>query len=237
MYIIDYSPKKIGVDNNLLSQIEEKVINKQEVTDLEIQYLLTYLTYTSRKRVGKTISDPCLNKCDTVQSMITSYLNRLGVTTHLCTTQNVITNGIVGHSFLTADFNGKSYLIDPTYQQFLLSQNCNESKFFHHQGVTILKPDPGYYIKEENKPLLEGFVNNGFGLLTEELAQMYGDSFYNTKQGTLAIDKSFKTIPGANYISAFQSGNEKQSKDDNRLKEKELFIELAYNDGIRNKSL
>ena len=189
--------------------------------------------------VGRTLSDPCINKCDTVQSMIVSYLNRLGVTTHPCATQNVITNGITGHSFLTAEFNSdkKTYLIDPTYQQFLLKENCNESKFFHHQGITLLKPDPGYYVKEEDYPLLTSFVNNGFGELTPELAKMYGDSFYNTKQGTLEIDKSFKTISGNIYINSFNKGKENLSKDDETLKVEELFIELKSIEKDRNKSL
>lgn len=242
MYIIDYSPKVLDkVDDTLLAVIEQKLMNKQNITDMEIKYLLTYLSYTSRKMVGRTISDPCINKCDTVQSMIASYLNRLGVNTHPCATQNVITSGITGHSFLTADFisDGKerTYLIDPTYQQFLLKENCNDSKFFHHQGITLLKPDPGYYVKPEDYQLLEGLVNNGFSLLTSEIAKMYGDSFYNTKQGTLEIDKSFKTIPGDIYINSFSKGKEKLSKDDSALKEEELFIELKSEEKDKSKSL
>lgn len=242
MYIIDYDPKMMDrIDDTLLSVIEEKIINKQNISNLEIEYLLTYLSYISRKMVGRSLNDACINKCDTVQSMIVSYLTRLGVTTHPCATQNVITNGIVGHSFLTAEFTcdnkNKTYLIDPTYQQFLLKENCNDSKFFHHQGITLLKPDPGYYIKPEDYELLTNFVNNGFSELTDEIAKMYGDSFYNTKQGTLERDKSFKTISGNIYINSFNKGNEKLSKNDETLKEEELFIELKSSEKDKSKSL
>ena len=81
MYIIDYNPKMMDrIDDTLLSVIEEKIINKQNISNLEIEYLLTYLSYISRKMVGRSLNDACINKCDTVQSMIVSYLTRLGVT-------------------------------------------------------------------------------------------------------------------------------------------------------------
>ena len=242
MFIIDYNPKTFkGMSDSLVSIIEEKIQNKENLTKMEIEYLLTYLSFVSRKLIGKNMSDPCINKCDRAQSMISSYLNRLGVVNHPCATHKVITNGITGHSFLTAEFmidgENTTYLVDPTYQQFLLKENCNDSKFFEHQGITLLKPDPGYYIKEENYPLLETFVNSGFIELTDEIAKMYGDSFYNTKQGTLSIDKSFKTLPGSVYINAFKKGNEILSKTDEDLKEEEIFIELQNKENIKDKSL
>ena len=230
MYVINYSPFVIyNEDENFLAVIERKLLNSEPLNEHEVKFFLTDLCYQTRKLLTRNIKDACTNKCDTAQSMISSYLTRLQVPNHPCATQNVIVSGITGHSFLTATINvggtNTNYLIDPTYQQFLLQDKCTEKNYFSHQGIDLLKPDPGYYIKEEDKSTIEEFTNRGYAVLTDELAQIYGDSFYNTKQGTLSKDRAFKTMPGSVYINAFLKGHEKLSKSDEQLKEEEIYLE------------
>lgn len=232
MYIVNYNPFVIyNNDENFIAQLERKILDNKSLNENEVKYFLTNLCYQVRKLLTRNIKDSCTNKCDTAQSMISSYFNRLNIENHPCTTQHEIIPAVVGHSFLTAkikvDDQFVNYLIDPTYQQFLLEEKCKEEKYFSHSNIDILKPDPGYYIKEEDKSLVEEFVNRGYGLLDEKLAQIYGDSFYNTKQGTISTDRKRKSMPGSAYLNSFLKGDAKLSKDDETLKQEEIFLELV----------
>ena len=57
-------------------------------------------------------------------------------------TQNVITNNIIGHSFLVISFsvNNKKeiYLIDPTYVQFFKKEKCNDNRYFINPKFAII---------------------------------------------------------------------------------------------------
>lgn len=232
MYIINYKPKDMKkIDYNFLSQIEQKIFSKEYITSDELDYFLLSLVYRVRIGVGGNLLSPCVNTCDIAQSMISSYLNRLGVLNHPCMTQNVIVRDIVGHNFVTAHFYVKGeeqlFLIDPTYQQFLLKEDCSKDKIFYYDGQMLIKPSPGFYIKEENYPLIETFINQGYYRLNDEFIEIYGNSFYNTKLGRLVNPFEFKTIPGKIYQKTFIKGNEKLSLDDDKLKNVGLFIPLS----------
>lgn len=67
-------------------------------------------------------------------------------------------------------------------------------------------------------------LNYGYILLDENTAQMYGDSFYNTKTGINPINLKYQTIPGFVYINAFTKGHEKLSNKEEELITKNLSI-------------
>lgn len=242
MYIIDYSPKDIkSIDFNVLGQIEYKILNNEDLSEDEVNYFLTVLVYRVRLGIGEVLNSPCINMCDTAQSIICNYLTKLNIINHPCMTQNAIVSDIVGHSFVTANFNVngkvKIYLIDPTYQQFLLNEECSKDKFFYHNGQILIKPAPGYYLKEEDYSIVKNFISNGFCELTKEFAEIYGNSFYNTKLGRVPNPYEYKSMPGNIYIKTFTTGNEKLSMSSLDLKESSLEIHLSTDlveDKIKN---
>lgn len=232
MYIIDYNPKNIkNIDFDLLGQIEYKLLNKESLTEEELTYFLTVLSYRVRLSLSNNIFSPCLNMCDKAQSIICDYLNKLDVRNHPCMTINAIVSDIVGHSFVTAHFsvNGveKIYLVDPTYQQFLLKEDCSEDKFFYHENQFLIKPAPGYYIKSENYSAVSEFISRGYNELTREFAEIYGDSFYNTKLGRVPGVFEYKSMTGNIYIKTFTKGNEQLSLDSKSLKDLGLELHLS----------
>lgn len=171
------------------------------------------------------------NLCDLAQSILHYYFKNLSCTCHPLTTQEIITNNIVGHSFLTVELlveNQKTYyLIDPTYIQFFKEEKCKESNYYINPkfpDYILLTPDPGFFIKKGEKEQAEFLLTYGYLPLTEEFARMYGDSFYNTKTGTNPKHLQYLSIPGEVYINAFTKGNTPLSKTENDLISKNLNL-------------
>lgn len=239
-YIIDFKPIVINdIDEEKISEIEYKITNNIFISKEEVKYLLDYVIYLTRYKINSNL-DNYENKCDLAQSMLYYYFKELNCNIYPCMTQNVITNNIIGHSFLIINLlvnNQKvNYLVDPTYIQFFTKEKCSDNKYFinHNPPYNILiTPDPGYFIKKEDIQLIKDLINKGYETLTEDIARIYGDSFYNTKTGE--SDKNFKSISGNIYINAFLKGKENISKTIIELEENNLIIAPIYKDKKRIK--
>ena len=107
-------------------------------------------------------------RCDLAKSIISYYLEGLGVTYYPNITNKSISEMAVGHSFVVATFNinGRevNYLIDPTYIQFFKNENCNDLNYIMMNDFIVKIPDPGYFIKEEDRDRVNKFNYYGFGL-------------------------------------------------------------------------
>lgn len=239
-YIIDFKPTIIkNINKEKISEIEYKIINRISINKEEVKYLLDYIIYLTRCKINSNL-DNYEYKCDLAQSMLYYYFQKLNCNVSLCMTQNVITNNIIGHSFLVInllmDNQSTNYLIDPTYIQFFTKEKCNDNKYFinpNYPHNVLITPDPGYFIKKEDISKIKSLINQGYEVLTEDIARIYGDSFYNTKTGE--FDKNFKSIPGNIYINAFLKGKENISKTLEELEESNLNIEPIYIDKKRIK--
>ena len=224
--------EKINDNDNIL-KIEEMCKNGVPLSMEDIGTLLGNLSYVVRKKIadyeGTNMSDFSFSyKCDLAQSIIFYYLDSIGVNVNPVNTNEVI-NGVVGHSFVIASFDTivgeKPFLIDPTYIQFFNRDNCDASKFVVLKDQVCISPDPGFFIVENHaeetiKPLLE----NGYIELTEEVAKAYGDSFFQTKQGTNYNQIKKNTTSGSNYIRWFKSYTSNLSKTEDELRSMELLI-------------
>ncbi len=160
-------------------------------------------------------------KCDTAISIIGNYLNQFNVNFNVCDTQKVITNNITGHTFmivtLSTENGNLQYLVDPTYRQFFTKDACNENNYILINNKYITTPNPGYFIKEEDKNKIQIFLINGYSILTDDIARIYGNSFYNTKVGE--ENTTYKSIPGYIYIKSFLKGNSSLSKTNDELQD------------------
>ena len=231
--IIDFKLNEEIANQETISQIEELCKNNELLTVDDINSLLGNLSYLVRKKIadyeGVNMMEYSYSyKCDLAQSMICYYLNNLGIKANPVNTNEVI-NGVCGHSLVVASFNTesgeKTFLVDPTYIQFFDKEKCSPSKFVILQDRVCISPDPGYFIVENGceetvKPLLE----NGYIELTEEVAKAYGDSFFQTKQGTSFDQIKSNVATGLDYIRWFKNYKSNLSKTEEELNNMDLLI-------------
>ena len=223
-YIMESSPKTVNIDPQIIEILEQKVLSKEPLTEEEINIFLDYICYETRCKFTNDINNFSFQfKCDKAQAIITHYLNSLKVEVHPCMTQNVITEDIEGHSFLIAIFNvngiNTPYLVDPTYRQFFID---DKKDYILYNSKILRTPSPGYFIKEEDKTEIQKLLINGYHLLDENIARIYGDSFYNTKTGYRR--REFQSISGNIYINSFIKGHEPLSTSPEELENEGLSL-------------
>lgn len=223
-FIMKSTPKTVNIDSKVIAELERKIESNTPLSEEELNLFLDNICYLTRCKFTNDFDNFSFEfKCDKAQAIITYYLNDLGVETHPCMTQNVITNNIEGHSFTVARFNVNGtltpYLIDPTYRQFFTNE---KSEFLSHNGMILKTPSPGYFIKEKDKPEVEKLLIDGYHILDENMARIYGDSFYNTKTGYTMSE--FKSINGSIYLNSFTKGHEPLSKTKEELESEDLRI-------------
>jgi len=231
-YIVNFNPIIIEeIDYVTLADIEEKIKNKISISKEEASYFLDNLCYVARHKVNNNM-DNFDYKCDIFQVMFYHYFNNLNCQFIPCMTQNVITDNIVGHSFsilkLIVDDEEKLILLDPSYIQFFNVNKCNDSNYFvdpNNKNHILLTPDPGYFIKENDKQIINILLSCGYIELDKNVARIYGDSFLNTKCG-LIFDNNYQTISGSIYINSFLKGMEPIQKNEETLENLGLRIPL-----------
>lgn len=232
-YVVDFNPFSIkDIDIIYFANIESKIINKESLSQNEVNDFLDIINYMARVKINPNL-DNYDNKCDLAISILYHYFKKLNCSVFSNATHSAITNSIVGHSFLTlqllVDEKIKNYLIDPTYIQFFKKNKCTTNNYYispMYKDIVLITPDPGFFIKEEMKELCKFLLNHGYMELTEESARMYGDSFYNTKTGISYSNKTYQTIPGSVYINSFIKGSEPVSRTEEELEEITLNIKL-----------
>lgn len=231
--IIDFEINENIVDINRILQIEEQCKNNNLLNIEDIDILLQYLSYLVRKVIADYEKTDMKGysyhyKCDLAQSIICYYLDSLGIKVNPVNTNEVI-KGVCGHSLVIANFETtsglKKYLIDPTYIQFFEKENCDISKFIIINDMVCVSPDPGYFVVKEGKenvilPLLE----NGYIEFSEDVAKVYGDSFFQTKQGVNLSQIKNNVASGTNYIKWFDGYTSHLSKTIEELSDLNLLI-------------
>ena len=230
--VIDFNINS-NIDNSKISQIEQLCESNTKLSIEDIETLLSNLSYLVRKKIAdyenKDINNYLYtNKCDLAQSIICYYLNKIGVNVNPINT-NEIMPGICGHSLTVASFDTlegeKKYLIDPTYLQFFSKEKCDKNKFVIINDKVCLTPDPGYFVIESNsEKIIEPLLENGYIEFTEEVAKVYGDSFFKTKQGVPFDQINNNLITGSNYIKWFFYYISNLSKTEEELSNMDLLI-------------
>lgn len=235
-YIINFEPyKEDSIDIEYYSGIEKRVSNSESITQNEVEDYLRMLNYLTRKKINQNM-DNFDYKCDLAQSILCDYLHKVGCKYSACATHMAIVPGVVGHSFTTVEINvegeEKLFLLDPTYIQFFKKEKCQHSNYITSPLIpnkVLITPDPGYFIKEEDKDPIEFLLKYGYIELTPEYARIYGDSFYNTKPGENLQNIEFKSLPGIAYINAFSKSTEVPSKNETELITTSQNISLFQN--------
>ncbi len=228
-YILNTNPLVMNnINYEEIKQIESKIKNKEPLTEEEADYFLDFVVYATRCKVVKDFSETFEYKCDLAQSIMTYYLRSLGIETHPNSTQATIAPEVEGHNFNVVRLNvlgeDKDYLVDATYRQFFLKDNCQDSKFVTYQGLILVSAHPGYFIKKEDYALVEDFLKHGYMEMNGKNAKVYGDSFFQTKTMIRKEDIPNYQLPGSSYMKLFLRGNEHLSKSEEELKSAGLLI-------------
>lgn len=120
------------------------------------------------------------------------------------------------------DNNGNTamypFLLDPTFRQFCLQENCNGNKFVDSNWISHghVAPHPGYFmeaynlrqfgVSEETAKKTEALgrfiVSRGYFYLSDENAKLYGDTFVRASERLEFQNRPIYTS-GIEYINNF----------------------------------
>ena len=236
-----------NVDLDIISDVESKCFNGNSLSFDEINYYLNYIVYKVRcmlvLKKESNINNYNFNfMCDTAQSIIARYFDDLNIVYKPVETQKAITNDILGHSFLLADFmvdgENRSYIIDPTYNQFFDVDRCQENNFKVINNVVVKTPDLGYFALKENESV-QGVIKNlircGFTELSCDSAKIYGDLFYKTKTGNINYFNSKLEMSGDIYIKGFKNSPFKLTYTKEELDAMNMLLSPIYKNDLKIK--
>lgn len=225
-----------NVDLDIIANIESKCFNGESLSQNELDYYLSYVVYQTRKLLAlnkqKDLNSYNYNfMCDTAQSMVARYFEKLKISYTPVQTQNAITSDVLGHNFLLSDFmvdgEVKSYIIDPTYNQFFDVSRCAENNFKVSNGLVLKTPDLGYFAlrSDDNvQNVVKNLLKSGYMELTENNAKVYGDLFYKTKTGSVNYFNSNLEMSGSIYIKSFKKALCKLSYTEEELEDMEMSL-------------
>ncbi len=226
-----------NINYSYINKLENMIKNKENITREELFYFLKNVVIGVRDRIFDNEHPNFEFKCDLAQSIICYYLDDLGIINYPYSTNKTFCKSISGHSFVIAVFNvngrNVNYLIDPTYIQFFNEKDCSDNCYYYIEdsGVYVKMPSAGYFVRKEiigekHYKRIINFKNNGFDVFDEELAKIYGDSFYNTRP--MKKNKKIDSLPGYYYInSLIEGGMERLSKTREELIDGGYYLDFS----------
>lgn len=147
------------------------------------------------------------------------------------------------------------FLLDPTFRQFCLKENCNVNKFYDSNWLSrgYPAPHPGYFMQADNllqlgvsaetaqetEALGQYLISKGYFCLNESTAKLYGDAFVRASKRI-----EFQNYPiymsGNDYINNFENipmqmlGNNKGDNDFLKLPSETLNEKQSIFSKIKN---
>lgn len=210
-YIINFNPRMIK---------EPKYKEKNIESVLERVIYLTFIELSNEGLIDlDIINNPLSFKCDLIRDRVLNKLNDLNLNATPFEVQNILDCDVHGHSILILEDEEEIYLIDPSYSQFFLKENCHEDKYLINQEkqMVLLTPDPGYYYL--NNPhhinIARRIMEKGFIKLNQNTAKVYFDSFYKLRRGYSGfLETTGKTteLSGQTYLNSILKLKEKSKK-------------------------
>ena len=196
-----------NTNSDIIIDIENKCLNGHVLKESLIDYFLSYVCFVVRcemaklKKVSLKTYDFKDDKNITIGSLA-DYFRNLRIKHKIIDIANIV--GGNSHLFMIAYFNDELiYIVDPTYNQFFDIAKCNKSCFKQSENGYIKKPDPGYFILNSslgNQEIIKRFLQNGYMVLNEKNAKIYGDSFKSA-----SIDSNeYSEMSGSLYIKSFK---------------------------------
>ena len=216
------------------------------LTPQEAEIFLDWITFNARSYAVRNIPESAITsamtgQCAPTQRINVKLLRRLGLDARAFNVGDCIKDdaGIeedkywgskaVKHSVSLVnipilDNNGNTlcyeYVLDPTFRQFCLKENCNYNKFIDENwlGKGYVAPHPGYFMRHDNlhrlgvsqeiatstEALGRLIVSKGYFFLNEESAKLYGDAFVRSSR-RLEAQNIPNYMSGVEYKSRFEN--------------------------------
>ena len=231
MLVIDTEPKHIDYNLGEIINIEDKLKESLPPTEKEIQELLDYICYKTRDLLSESENETFEGKDYYAASIIYNYLKDLNIDVVPINTRKTVDFRAAQNCFLIANFVNdiygsygyQSYLIDPTFIQFLTAKKCDISNLKIKDGIVYRKPDVGYYINSEDKKFLFKLVENGYDYLDTVLSSIYGNAFLNTIVPINDPEITFRC--GFRFYDDFTQDDKTTLLNKNQLEDMNLLIE------------
>lgn len=189
-FIIYSKPKIVEYDKEIISNIENKLKNKEALFEEEVYKILDYICYVTRCKISDDIENDSFEHKDfEATSIINNYFKELNVITHNCNTKLNIDSDVTNNNFLIVEINTTiynqnlkiPYIIDVTFRQFFTTQKCTYDYQVIKHNIVIRKQDPGYFISPYDSEMISSFLSDGYALFDPDLAYCYGNAFLKTK--------------------------------------------------------
>lgn len=206
-YILDSElnyENNLEVPNRVIDKLRYVIENNKDklncgLTIEEVNTFLKWIVNRVWKNLtffGIDLSRNSLNGyCEIAQFLSIYPLESLGLNVTINTAEDSF-DYMFHHAFGTVEIpinlNGivenKVFLIDPTYKQFFTAVRCNYGRYYAKEENTglIVAPDPGYFMRGENeKNICKQIIKNGYILLDDDVAKVYGDGF---KKASISLE-------------------------------------------------
>lgn len=229
------------VDIELVSYLENKIINGELLNEEESFYFLSYVVFKVRCLLSDYMNEDVRknsfrNMCNRAQAMLKYYFDSLGLKNIPVQTNKIFFN-VIQHSFVIVYLpteNGiVSYIVDPTYNQFF----GTGEDYFVFSGEYIRKtPSPGYLVAFDSD-IIQNVLRFGFVRLDKDSAKEYGDSFYLTQIGITKKEHDNLFVSGNSYIKFFEKSDVQVNKSVSDLETEGLLLETLKNEKNRMKSV
>lgn len=228
-FIIDFQICNHYVSEPELQRLIAQYQSSGQFTYDELTAFLNTVIFNARLKLLDHSDGSFRNLCDTAQSMIGRGLESIGIPVRILDIGAAIHEEALGHSVLIADLvcEGKPYpvLIDITYQQFCLTENCLDSCYIKKDGFVLMSPDPGYVAKKnpQTTEVIRRLLEYGYLPWTKEIAKNYCDTFFLSRTGREEeIEKQSHT--GEEYLAMTRKSNIGYSNSVEDLKRKGLLL-------------
>lgn len=230
-FIIDFQISKDHVSNQNFEDLIAIYEQNHQFTKQQMIAFFNTLIFESRLKLLSIGDGTMTNLCDTAQSMIGRALEEVGIPVRVLDIGSAIDEEALGHSILIADVPCENrvqpLLIDITYQQFCLPENCNASCYFEKDGYILMSPHPGYFALQNNerKETIKALLEHGYLPWNETVAKHYCDTFYLSKTGKKEEIMN-RSYTGKEYLEFTCKSNTKYSKTEEQLKKMDLWQDM-----------
>ncbi len=197
-------------NKDIIIDIENDCLKGKTISEQKRDYYLSYLVYKVRCEAAKFYNQSLddwnfKDSKEVVISSLKSYFDKLNIKYKIIDMNDVVKG--IRHQFMIVSFQSDdgevSFIVDPTYNQFFGIKMCNSDVYKEEAGRTIKKPDLGYFILKETKEyqnLVKKFLQNGYMILNETNAKIYGDSF---SRASVYLEDYNNGMSGCMYIKRF----------------------------------
>ncbi len=205
-FIFNLKEKKEKFDYRYLEKILEQP--ETDVNEQEREYLFKWIVFRVEEFLSKKdMTYSCL--CGEAADLACALLDTLCINHRQVNLKKLLNEILNVHAITIVYFGRDSYIIDPTFRQFLVLDHCIPGLVKHfNSGVIYHVPCyPGYFLSltENGKKFGEDLLNKGFFKVTDENLKLYCDSFVSYYNSIRQRDFNYNLRSSSEYKSELYS--------------------------------